>query len=65
MCKRLFCVTKVPKKSGNVVFAIHYMVKGRLTSCTLLTRQRTSSFKSGHAMWVAKFIKEDWPIVLQ
>ena len=36
---------------GNVVFAIHFI------------KMKHFSFKSGRAMWVAKLIKEDWPIL--
>ena len=39
--------------------------KSRLTSCTLLTKMQCFSFKSGHAVWVAKLTKQDWPIMLQ
>ena len=38
--------------------------KRHLPNCTLLTRQ-SASVKNGHAIQVAKLIKEDWPRALQ
>ena len=33
--------------------------------CTLFTRQGALVLKSGEAIWDAKLIKEDWPMMLQ
>ena len=45
----------VKDELGNAVAVSH--------SFNLLTRWNTSVLKSGHAMRVAKLIKEGWPIV--
>ena len=49
------CCEFLPKKS-----ICHSVRSKRLTN-----KMECFSFKSGCTMWVAKFIKEDWPIVLQ
>ena len=39
--------------------------KRHFNSCTILTKTECFRYKSGHAMWVAKLLKEDCPIVLK
>ena len=50
---------------GNVVFAIHFTVKAVYPAVHYTNKMKCFSFKSGHALRVAKLIKEDWFIVLQ
>ena len=57
----------LPKKSKvmNATYvSCSFHIKSCITTCTLLTRQSTLVLKVG-VMWVAKLIKEDWPVVLQ
>ena len=67
------CIIDFSKRRDNAVFAIRFR---HLISCTLVTSFRhlisytlvnktdLFNFKSGHAMQVAKLIKEDCPIVV-
>ena len=49
---------------GNVVFAIHEMVKA-FNQLYITNKMECFSFNSGRAMLVSKLIKEDSAIVLQ
>ena len=50
----------LPKEQGNAIFAVHYM----FNQLYITNKTEHFSFKSRHAAWVAKLIKQDWPIVL-
>ena len=46
---------------GNAIFAVQYTVN----QLYITNKTERFSFISGHAVRVAKLIKEDWPVVLQ
>ena len=50
----------VVKKQGNVAYyPVHLTVKNRLPAVHVTNKTRCLSFKSGHAVTVAKLIKKD------
>ena len=52
----------LPKKSKVMLYLPFILVFNQLY---ITNKMEHFSFKSGRAMWVAKLIEEDWPIVLQ
>ena len=52
------------REQGNIVFIIIKWSK-MFNQLYITNKTERFSFKSGHAMRVAKLIKEDWLIVLQ
>ena len=45
------------------MLAVHFIVKAT-NQLYITNKMEHFNFKSGRAMWVAKLIKEDWPMML-
>ena len=59
------CRELLPKKSKVTLYFPFILQYKPFNQLYITNKTERFSFKSGHAVQVAKLIKQDWPIVLQ